>query len=294
MFLQAIISKSFITWSSYMLWIYVQIYLLSCQFTGSSKALEVAAESAERALPFEVKFEVDATECPSDDKTRPYLCTVCDRRFTTKRYLNIHRNSHTGKNLYSCTECDKHFSFRSSFIQHMNIHAGKYKCTECGKCCHSNYALALHRRSHSGKKPVECRVSSKQPTTSHGSVVHERVHSVKKRYKSAVSGKVFSESAGLNNHKRDHTGEKPRLKQPKKSLRQATNLQQHHGNVECNRRQYQCAYCKKVCKTHVSLKRHLRVHSDRKVYSCRHCSNSFTFARQLRQHLLMLHNEGTC
>ena len=294
MFLQAIISKSFITWSSYMLWIYVQIYLLSCQFTGSSKALEVAAESAERALPFEVKFEVDATECPSDDKTRPYLCTVCDRRFTTKRYLNIHRNSHTGKNLYSCTECDKHFSFRSSFIQHMNIHAGKYKCTECGKCCHSNYALALHRRSHSGKKPVECRVSSKQPTTSHGSVVHERVHSVKKRYKGPVSGKVFSESAGLNNHKRDHTGEKSRLQKPKKSLSQASKpkSQQAQGNVEYSTQQYQCRYCRKLFKTNLSLKNHICTHT-RKSYYCRHCSNSFTFSGQLRQHLLTSHSDGT-
>jgi len=261
-----------------------------CACTGSSVTREFAADTAEHSE----QLDVETTHHRSQDSLKPYLCSVCDKRFANKYYLNIHRKSHNEKHFYSCTECEKRFPFRSSFTQHMNIHAGKYKCTECGKCCHSNYALALHRRSHSGKKPVECRVSSKQPTTLRGSVVHERVHSVKKRYKGPVSGKVFSESAGLNNHKRDHTGEKPRLKQPKKSLSQASNLQQHHGNVECNRRQYQCAYCKKVCTTHVSLKRHLRIHSDRKVYSCRHCSNSFIFARQLRQHLLMLHNEGTC
>jgi len=37
----------------------------------------------------------DVTEHPRDDKTRPYLCTVCDKRFTQKHMLNVHRkNTH--------------------------------------------------------------------------------------------------------------------------------------------------------------------------------------------------------
>ena len=36
---------------------------------------------------FNVKIEADSndiTEHPHDDKPRPYLCTVCDKRFTTE------------------------------------------------------------------------------------------------------------------------------------------------------------------------------------------------------------------
>ena len=39
----------------------------------------------------------DITEHPHDDKPRPYVCTVCDKRFTRKQLLNDHKISHTGE-----------------------------------------------------------------------------------------------------------------------------------------------------------------------------------------------------
>jgi len=51
----------------------------------------------------------DITEHPHDDRPRPYVCTVCDKRFTRKDHLTNHRNKHTGKNLYSCSQCEKRF-----------------------------------------------------------------------------------------------------------------------------------------------------------------------------------------
>ena len=47
----------------------------------------------------------DITEHPRDDKPRPYVCTVCDKRFTLKHHLSRHRSLHTAENWYSCTEC---------------------------------------------------------------------------------------------------------------------------------------------------------------------------------------------
>ena len=55
---------------------------------------------------FEVKTEADSndvTEHPHDDKPRPHVSTVCNKRFTTKQGLNYHRERHTGGKLYSCT-----------------------------------------------------------------------------------------------------------------------------------------------------------------------------------------------
>ena len=54
---------------------------------------------------FEAETEADSndvTEHPYDDKPRPYVCTVCEKRFTTKRSLKEHRERHTGGKSYSC------------------------------------------------------------------------------------------------------------------------------------------------------------------------------------------------
>ena len=114
---------------------------------------------------FEVQTEADSsdiTEHPHDDKPRPYLCTVCDKRFTKKHRLEIHKTSHTGEKLYSCTQCGKCFAHQDYLTRHMNVHSSKYKCTECGKCFSCNQKLKVHcRRNHSGEKPFACTVCSK-------------------------------------------------------------------------------------------------------------------------------------
>jgi len=98
----------------------------------------------------ETKTEADSTditEHPHDDKSRPYVCTVCDKRFTMKRYMTEHRKRHTGENVYSCTQCEKRFSSRGALCSHKNIHTSKYKCTECDKCCQSDKALVRQTKS---------------------------------------------------------------------------------------------------------------------------------------------------
>jgi len=104
-----------------------------------------------------VNTEADSnkvTERLHDDKPRPF---VCSRRSIQKERLSDHRNRQTGENEYVCDHCKKRFSSKSNLIKHMNIHTHDYRCTECCKCCRSGSELAIHRRSHSGEKPFECR-----------------------------------------------------------------------------------------------------------------------------------------
>ena len=112
-----------------------------------------------------------------DDKPRSHVCTVCEKRFTTKRSLTDHLRSHSGEDLFTCTQCEKHFTCRINFSRHMNIHSSKYMCNECGKCCQGRQALTVHRQTHSGEKPFECSVCSKQFAQSGDLVIHSRIHS---------------------------------------------------------------------------------------------------------------------
>jgi len=126
----------------------------------------------------QVKTEADTADHPHDDISKPFLCTLCDKRFIAKRHLNDHVKRHTGKNWYTCTQCEKRFAYQSLLCRHMNMHAGKYKCAECGKCCRSGGELASHRRTHSGEKPFECFVCGKRFTTLSHLVEHNRTHSL--------------------------------------------------------------------------------------------------------------------
>ena len=148
---------------------------LSSASYNASYCLYYAGESS-----FEVKIEADTndvTEHPCDDKTRTYFCTVSDKRFTTKKHLKQHKQTHTGDKLYSCTQCEKRFQTQDALHLHKNVHNNKYKCTECGKHCRHKQALTAHRRIHSGEKPFECTVCSKRFTQSGSLVKHSRIHS---------------------------------------------------------------------------------------------------------------------
>jgi len=137
-----------------------------------------------KSQTFEVNIEADnndTTKHTSDDKPRPYSCTVCHKRFTTKGSLTSHRALHTGENWYSCTQCEKRLPTQSKLTEHMNIHTGKYKCTECGKCCVSRGELAVHRRSHTGEKPFECNVCGQRFAHKSNLVAHVGIHSERNR-----------------------------------------------------------------------------------------------------------------
>jgi len=228
----------------------------------------------------ETKTEADSTditEHPHDDKSRPYVCTVCDKRFTKRCNMTEHRKRHTGDNVYSCTQCDKRFSTADALRKHKNIHTSKYKCTECDKCCQSDKALAVHRRSHSGEKLFECTVCSKRFTQAGNLTTHSRIHSGEKPHKCHLCDNAFSQSGHLTTHMRVHTGEKPyKCSLCDRSFSQSNHLETHKRRVHSNRRPYYCPYCGKLFKTNIELQCHVRIHTGAKPCSCRHCSERFT------------------
>jgi len=107
--------------------------------------LSIGENSSAVSTPRDV---MDVTEHPHDDKSRPHVCTVCEKRFTKKSNLNEHKFLHTRETLFECHQCKRYFASYAYLRKHMNVHSSKFKCTECGKCCQTNHMLTVHRRSH--------------------------------------------------------------------------------------------------------------------------------------------------
>ena len=203
--------------------------------------------------PFEVKDEVDSndiTEHPHDDKPRPYFCTVCNKRFTTKGHLKIHKIIHTGEKLYSCSQCGKCFASQPYLSKHMNVHKSKYKCIKCGKSYGSKRSLVKHVQSHSGEKAYEytvcrlnkCHICDKAFCQPGHLDNHMRVHTGEKSSKCHICDKAFSRPGRLNIHMRIHTGYKP----------------------------YKCHVCDKAFNEPGYLSKHMRVHTGDKPVSYTH------------------------
>jgi len=217
--------------------------------------------------------------------------TEADKGFTTKQYLSVHKQTHTGKDMYSCSECEESVLSQDGLRRHRYIHTSKYQCTECGKCFRDTYDLARHTQSHSSEKSFECDVCSRQFKTSAYLNIHLRIHSGEKPYTCHMCDKAFNFSSHLKRHMRIHTGDKPyKCSLCIKSFSDSGNLQTHRRRVHSNSRPYQCPYCWKAFKTNIDLKCHLPVHSDAKLYSCGYRSERYS---RPDQHLLKSHAEGT-
>ncbi|KAJ0169490.1 hypothetical protein K1T71_015077 [Dendrolimus kikuchii] len=78
---------------------------------------------------------------------RPFKCDSCDKSFRMKQRLVAHRRVHSQlKRTYVCTVCEKHFSTHSNRQRHMFIHTGlkPFKCEMCGK----GFKHASEKRAH--------------------------------------------------------------------------------------------------------------------------------------------------
>jgi len=122
-------------------------------------------------------------EHPKDKKSKLYLCTVCDKQFSSSCYLIVHRRLHTGEKPYQCPMCDKRFARKSHVTLHQRTHSGEkpYPCTVCDKRFARRENLRDHLRAHSGERPFLCTICDKR----------------------------FTSKKCLEDHKRTHTGERP-------------------------------------------------------------------------------------
>ncbi|XP_036978107.1 uncharacterized protein LOC119032725 isoform X1 [Acanthopagrus latus] len=191
--------------------------------------------------------------------TLPFQCDKCDKKYSSREHLNVHRRIHTGETPFLCSTCGRGFRSVYSLRLHVRIHTGdrRYTCHICGKT--SIQHLMRHMRMHRGEKNFLCTECGKAFLSSGELRLHMRYHTGERPYACKHCGKGFIAKCHLTVHMRKHTGETP----------------------------YRCSVCPKSFKTFKGRKRHMKIHLSKKSFQCLKCGKIFRQEDTFKTHVQM-------
>lgn len=104
-------------------------------------------------------------------------CDMCEKKFTSKIYLDKHKLLHTD-NLYACKHCSETFPEKELLRAHMKENHAlprNFLCNMCGDSFIRSEELKIHIRRHTGEKPYKCGFCGKGFTRSSDLRRHERL-----------------------------------------------------------------------------------------------------------------------
>lgn len=115
---------------------------------------------------------------PHNSDERPFGCSVCQRSFSKKRYLNTHEKLHIAEKPYTCRFCPKCFIRKDSLDYHERSHTGErpFACSVCLRKFASKSHVVSHELTHTGEKPFSCSICRKRFARKSYMMLHERLH----------------------------------------------------------------------------------------------------------------------
>ncbi|XP_068610806.1 zinc finger protein 1 homolog [Brachionichthys hirsutus] len=249
-------------------------------------------ETSRKDVEIEPQFQ---SQGRNNASKKPYVCTLCNKGYTTRKSRKVHMRIHTGEKPFDCKTCGKQFIQKSDLKKHMRIHTGEgekpYECKTCGKQFIQKSDLNVHMRIHTGEKPFDCKTCGKQFIKKSNLNVHMRIHTGEKPFDCKTCGKQFIKKSDLNVHMRIHTGEKPfDCKTCGKQFIQKSNLNVHM-RIHTGEKPYECKTCGKHFREKSHFIRHMRIHTGEKPYECKTCGKDLKENSNMKVHM-RIHNDG--
>lgn len=144
---------------------------------------------------------------------RPFTCLICNKDFTTKWNLKLHKWTHASRTSkpYRCDQCKGAFIRETDYIAHMNSHKSvkPYTCNYCGAQFIRKYNCQRHVKEHEKGKSFSCQICGKNFHRSYYLKDHMRVHSGLRPYACHICGKTSTTKSNHNKHVRIHHAREP-------------------------------------------------------------------------------------
>ncbi|KAH8291847.1 hypothetical protein KR054_001420 [Drosophila jambulina] len=168
------------------------------------------------------------------NQTKNFSCPECPKKFYNSYLRNMHlRVRHRGEKPWSCNHCTESFSNAACRQKHeREVHGvgprismnrweqshlkglkkkakdERHHCIQCGKTYSSKHTLAWHMNSHTGERPLKCKVCNKGFAGPTALRRHEMTHD-KLPFHCEICLKGFLLRCQLKEHQVVHTGERP-------------------------------------------------------------------------------------
>ena len=107
---------------------------------------------------------------------KPYVCFICDRRFTTHQLLQRHQATHSDERKFKCNICpdERYFKTKNALVKHKLFHyEPKFTCAHCNKKFYTSSNLNEHMKYHF-EPTYSCAKCSKKFHTSSSLKRHEK------------------------------------------------------------------------------------------------------------------------
>lgn len=144
---------------------------------------------------------------------RPFTCLICNKDFTTKWNLKLHKWTHAARTSkpFKCDQCNGAFIRETDYVAHMNSHKSvrPYTCNYCGAQFIRKYNCQRHVREHEKGKGFSCQVCGKSFHRSYYLKDHMRIHSGLRPYSCHICGKTSTTKSNHNKHVRIHHAREP-------------------------------------------------------------------------------------
>ncbi|XP_067635471.1 zinc finger protein 91-like [Eurosta solidaginis] len=255
-----------------------------------------------------------ATEKGVSSTSPQLICVLCNKSFSTPRFLKCHLKRHKegeeqklqkqkkvkksktqikAFRKYQCKFCDKCYKRSNALRNHTRTHTGErpFLCPECGKSFTASTNLKNHLGRHSVIKAYECPLCPKKFRCSSNLISHKKTHNAVKSHICDVCGYAFRQASLLRKHKLNHSGEKP-YKCDFCGMRFVrADQQRRHIRIHTGEKPYKCKYCECAYAQGNDLIKHLRIHIGDNVYRCELCPLAFRLVSELNLHIIKHKNE---